>query len=93
MQELIKGGETYWGNFGDGIVDLAPYSAQVSEEVQSLITEREALLTSGSWDVFCGPLVDINGNSIVDEEQCLTDEEMLTMDIFVEGVVGELPNN
>ena len=83
--------ESYWGGLDETIVDLAPMSDRVSDDVKSLVGERSDLLTSGQWDVFCGPIVGANGNLVVAEGNCLTDEEMLSMDYFVEGVVGEAP--
>ena len=83
--------ESYWGGLDENIVDLAPMSDRVSDDVKNLVGERKDLLTSGQWDVFCGPIVGANGNLVVAEGNCLTDEEMLSMDYFVEGVVGEAP--
>ena len=76
----------------DGVVDLAPFSNRVPQEIQQLVAEKEQLIRSGDWDVFCGPVVGANGNLIVEDGKCLTDGEMLSMDFFVEGVVGEGAN-
>ena len=70
---------------------LLPVSDQVSQETKDLVAEKQALIESGEWDVFCGPLVGANGNLVVEEGKCLTDAEMLSMDFFVEGVSGEAP--
>lgn len=83
--------ESYWGGLNDGIVGLAPFSDRVPSDVQSLVNERMQLIMSGEWDVFCGPINGANGNLVVEEGKCLTDSEMLSMDYFVEGVVGEAP--
>ena len=81
--------ESYWSGLDEAIVDLAPFSDRVSDDVAALVEEQKELLTSGQWDVFCGPITGANGNLVVAEGNCLTDEEMLSMDYFVEGVVGE----
>jgi basic membrane protein A len=95
VEELMAGeydtSESYWGGLVDGVVDLAPFSELVSEDIQEMVAERREMIESGEWDVFCGPIVGANGNTIVEEGSCLTDEEMLSMDYFVEGVVGEAP--
>lgn len=83
--------ESYWGSLNDGIVGLAPFSDRVPENVVQLVAEKEQLIMSGEWDVFCGPITGANGNLIVEDGKCLTDGEMLSMDYFVEGVVGEAP--
>jgi basic membrane protein A len=60
-------------------------------------TEAEAeaeLFKSGEkglTDVFTGPLVDQAGEERVAEGVAMTDEEILTMDWFVQGVEGEIP--
>jgi basic membrane protein A and related proteins len=83
--------ESYWGSMNDGIIGLAPYSDRVSEDTRQRIAERQELIMSGEWDVFCGPVIGANGNLVVEEGKCLTDGEMLSMDYFVEGVRGEAP--
>jgi basic membrane protein A len=92
MDGTYNGSESYWGGLNDGVVGLAPFSEMVPQDVQDLVAEHQARIESGAWDVFCGPLSGANGNLIVEEGKCLTDQEMLSMDYFVEGVVGEAPN-
>lgn len=89
MDGTYQGDESYWGGLNDGLVGLAPFSSQVSQETKDLIAERQALIQSGEWDVFCGPLVGANGVTFVEDGKCLTDGEMLSIDFFVEGVSGE----
>jgi len=91
MDGTYDGSEVYWGGLADGVVDLAPFSDLVAEEVQEMVAERREQIESGEWDVFCGPILGANGNTIVEDGNCLTDGEMLSMDYFVEGVSGEAP--
>ena len=51
-------------------------------------TER---ITGTDWDVFCGPIEDQDGIERVPAGECMTDEEMLALDWFVESVVGDVP--
>ncbi len=81
----------YWGGLADGVVDLGPYGDMVPDDVKALVEQEKQKIIDGSWDVFCGPIKDQNGNVKVPEGQCLSDEEMLSMKWFVEGVVGEIP--
>ncbi len=83
--------ESYYGGMDEGIVDLALLSPRVSDDVKALVEEQKQLIVSGKWDVFCGPVTGANGKLVVPEGNCLTDEELLSMDYFVEGVVGEAP--
>lgn len=81
----------YWGGMKDGIVDLAPLSPQVPNEVKALVEEWKQKILSGEWDVFTGPIKDNAGELRVSEGQVMTDEEKLGFDWLVEGVVGTIP--
>jgi basic membrane protein A and related proteins len=94
VQRIMDGtytSETYWGGMDEDVVRLAPFSARVPENVRAQINERQQQILTGAWDVFCGPIRGANNNLVVEEGRCLTDEEMLSMDYFLEGVVGEAP--
>jgi basic membrane protein A len=91
MDGSYDGSESYWGGLAEGVVGLAPISERVSDETKALIEEEMERISSGEWDVFCGPVVGANGVLVVEEGKCLTDEEMLSMDYFIEGVQGEAP--
>jgi len=80
--------ESFWGGLVDGIVTLAPFSDRVSEETKELVAEKQALIESGDWDVFCGPINGADGEILVADGECLSDGEMLGMGCFVEGVEG-----
>ena len=86
--------EQYWGGWPDGIVDLAPIAEFVPEEIRSTIEEEIARFKSGEtiYTIFTGPIADQTGEIRVPEGQSMTDEELLSMDWFVEGVEGEIPS-
>ena len=81
----------YWGGMKDGIVDLAPLSDRVPDDAKALVEEYKQKILSGEWDVFTGPIKGQNGELSIPAGVSMTDEEMLGMDWFVEGVVGEAP--
>ncbi|KPK11331.1 MAG: hypothetical protein AMJ56_06450 [Anaerolineae bacterium SG8_19] len=91
MDGSYDGSESYWGGLAEGVVDLAPFSPNVSEETQALVQEKRTLIGSGEWDVFCGPINGADGQELVPEGQCLDDGQMLSISCFVEGVQGEAP--
>lgn len=80
----------YWGSMSDNIVGLAPYGSMVSEEVKMLVEDEKQRIHSGEWDVFYGPIYNQQGELVVAEGESLTDEEMLEMNWFVEGVEGNI---
>ncbi len=78
----------YWGGLGDEIVDLSEMSPEVPEELQETVAAERERIESGEWDVFHGPIVNQDGELTVPEGEAMTDEEMLNMSYFVEGVIG-----
>ncbi len=83
--------EQYWGGMDDGIVGLADMSPNVPEDVAAMVSEKQAMIVSGETDVFCGAMNGQNGVQFLEDGQCMDDGQMLGMDFFVEGVVGEAP--
>ena len=84
----------YWGGWQDGIVDLAPIGPMVPDDVRAMAEAEIERFKSGEstiYTIFTGPLLDQNGEERVADGVAMTDEELLSMDWFVEGVVGELP--
>jgi basic membrane protein A and related proteins len=79
----------YWGSMEDGIVQLAPFSDLVPQEVQDEVDAAKESIFAGE-EVFCGPINDQNGQEMVAEGECMTDGEMLSMDWLVEGVIGSI---
>lgn len=94
VQEAMDGTwETgqYWGSMADGIVKLADFSPKVPDDVKATVKEYEDKILSGEWDIFTGPINGQGGEVAVPDGAALTDPQMLSMDWFVEGVVGEAP--
>ncbi|TYO94976.1 BMP family ABC transporter substrate-binding protein [Desulfallas thermosapovorans] len=87
---LTAGSLTYWGGLKEGTVDLAPFGPMVSEEVKQLVEQERERIVSGEWDVFTGPIKDQSGAVKVAEGQVMTDDEILNMNWFVQGVVGSV---
>ena len=82
--------EAYWGGLDEGIVDLAPISDKVPAEVVEQVEAKKQAMTDKEWDVFMGPIKAQDGSEKVAQGQVLTDAEMLSMDWFVAGVLGNL---
>ena len=80
--------EAYWGGLETGTITLDAYGPSVTDETKSQIDTVAAKIKDKSWDVFTGPIKDQEGNVKVAEGAKLTDEEMLSIDWFVEGVEG-----
>ncbi len=96
VQDAINGTwktHQYWGGMADGVVQLADFSPKVPQDVRDEVNAAKEKILSGEWDVFCGPIVDQDGNTVVAEGECMSDGDMLGMNFFVDGVVGTIPEN
>ena len=98
VQKIINGtwqSNAYWGGWADGVVDIAPIADFVPEEARTQAETEAEAFRSGEKDVFTiftGPLIDQDGEERVADGTAMTQEEILNMDWFVEGVEGELPS-
>jgi basic membrane protein A len=85
----------FWGGWDTGVVDLAPIADFVPEAVRSDAEEEIARFKSGEetiYTIFTGPIADQSGEIRFPDGTSMTDEELLGMNWFVEGVEGELPS-
>jgi basic membrane protein A len=94
VQNIIDGvweSHQFWGGLETGVVKLAEMSPMVPNDVRQQVDAERERITGTDWDVFCGPFNDQDGNEAVASGEYLSDEEMLNLNWFVEGVVGEIP--
>jgi simple sugar transport system substrate-binding protein len=80
-----------WDDIDSGMVSMADYTNMPDE----LAAEAEALehaIATGQRHSFQGPIFAQDGSEIVEEGQIIDDPSLLTMDFFVEGVTGSMPN-
>lgn len=76
----------YWIGMEEGVVKLSPFSDAVSKEVQEKVEEVENRINNG-WNIFSGYLVDTDGVIRCNEDENLSDEQLLEhFDWLVEGV-------
>ncbi len=94
VQKVIDGTwepESYYGGMADAeIVALAPLTALAPEGAQEVVDEAKDLIIDGSLNVFTGPIYDQDGEIKVEEGQVLTLDELLSMEWFVQGVLGNI---
>lgn len=93
VKKVIDGtwkAENYWGNMKDGVVELAPLTANAPEGAQAKVDELTAKIKDGSLNVFQGPIMDQDGKEKIAAGAAVTDEEQLNMAWFVKGVIGKI---
>jgi basic membrane protein A len=66
---------SYWGGLKEGMVDIAPFGKMVPQDVADMVMKRRQEIIDGTFNVWPDK----------------TDEELLSMNYFIEGVEGELP--
>src|SRR5437763_2781357 len=82
-----KSGSDY-GSMTENFVDIAPFGTSVPQSARDAINQKKAALKSGSFYEFTGPIKDQSGAVHVTAGQKLTLNDILTMDWFVQGVIG-----
>jgi basic membrane protein A and related proteins len=80
-----------WWPIGTGIVGLSPFGPAVSEATKGLVEQRQQDLVAGRFDVFWGPVKDQSGQTRITAGEKPSEAVLLSMDWFVEGVVGTVP--
>jgi basic membrane protein A and related proteins len=93
VQNMLNGSwEThqYWGGLNENVVRLSDFSPLVPQDVRDLVAEKKAIIESGEWDVFTGPVYNQEGEIVVQEGQVMSDNDKLNLNFFVQGVVGKV---
>lgn len=96
VQKILDGNwkaENYLGGMTEGVVDLAPMSALVDDEIKAKVEEAKKKILDGSLDVFAGPVKDQTGAVKIPEGKTMTVEEQQACKWFVEGVNGNIPES
>ena len=79
-----------WMGMKEGLVDLAPFGPMVPEDVRAKVMAKKLAIIDGSAKLFAGPVKDQKGAVQVPTGKVATDEELLNMKYFVQGVTGTL---
>ncbi len=80
--------QSYWGGLDDDMILLSPISDLVPSDIQDKVMDIEKDMRAGTFDVFWGELTDNTGMKKQNAGEKMEDGAMLTMDWFVEGVIG-----
>ncbi len=83
--------EAVWGGIKDGMIELAPINKKVPADVVALVEKTSKSIADGSFHPFSGPIKKQDGSMAVDAGKNLTDNDLLGMNYYVEGVLGNLP--
>lgn len=84
------GRNTRWG-IKEGMVVLSPLNPAVPAAVAKLFEARKQAIVNGKLLPFAGPLKDNSGAVRVEAGQSLSEEQLLSIKWYVEGVDGSIP--
>jgi len=93
-REVLEGTWTsrnVWGGLAQGMIGLAPLNESVPDDVAALIDQRRSAIIAGDLHPFQGPVQDQSGEVRVPEGESMTDDALLRMNWYIEGVQGSLP--
>ena len=80
---------TFWPGIETGIVDISAFGPMVPTDVRQRVLECRKAIMEGAFAVFRGPVLDRDGRVRIAEGAVPSDQQLLEMDWFVPGVVGE----
>ena len=83
--------ENVWGGYQQGMIKLAPLNSAIPAELRDRIGKMEMQMTDGSLHAFAGPVVDQDGKEVVAAGANMTDDQLNSMNYYVQGVVSKLP--
>jgi basic membrane protein A len=79
---------SYYGSIKDGFTLLAPYGKGVSAATKQLIARQKALIVSGKWFEFSGPIYDQSGKLRIKPGHRASIADLMSMNYLVKGVIG-----
>lgn len=84
-------GESIWGGFKEGFVQLAPINPAVPQAVQDKVAEVTEQIREGKFHPFTGPIVGQDDKEVLPAGQTMSDEQLGKMNFYVKGVNSKLP--
>ncbi|SFP88543.1 BMP family ABC transporter substrate-binding protein [Tranquillimonas alkanivorans] len=81
-----------WGGIGTGMVGIGEITDAVPADVKEGALALKERIGSGEYHPFTGPINRQDGSQWLAEGETATDETLLGMDFYVEGLEGEIPN-
>jgi basic membrane protein A len=93
IQDALDGTWTkkeYWGGLDDDMIKLSDFSPLVPEDLVAEIEAIEKSMRADTFDVFWGKLTDNKGMMKQADGEKMSDGDMLSMDWFVDGVIGSV---
>lgn len=79
-----------WSGMAESTSKLVSVSAKVPADIRDLVANMQAAIMAGTFEVFAGPVKNHRGRVRIKEGKSLSDDKLLRMNWYVEGVKGSL---
>jgi basic membrane protein A len=80
----------YYGSIKDGFTKLARFGPNVSAKTRAAIGAKRKAIVAGTFNEFCGPVVDQQGKVQIPKGKCLGIKDLYSMQWLVKGVIGSV---
>ena len=84
----VQGDE--WSGIAEGTSLIVSINENLPEDVKKLVADKQAVLLAGEVDVFTGPIKNHRGRVRIKPGDTPSDDKLLRMNWYVEGVSGSL---
>ena len=81
-----------WGGMPEGEVVIGEITEAVPADVKAEAEAMIAAITDGSYHPFTGPINKQDGSVFLAEGEVATDEQLVTMNFYLEGMLGDIPS-
>ncbi|HBS48762.1 MAG TPA: BMP family ABC transporter substrate-binding protein [Rhodobacteraceae bacterium] len=80
-----------WDGIGAGMVGIGEITDRVPEDVKAEALAMKEAIAAGEYHPFTGPLNKQDGSQWLAEGEVASDETLLGMNFYVEGIEGDIP--
>jgi simple sugar transport system substrate-binding protein len=80
-----------WDGLAEGMVVMPEFSDRIPEEVRASAQALKDAIEAGETHPFTGPIARQDGTEWLAEGETATDEDLLGMTFYVEGLTGDVP--
>jgi basic membrane protein A and related proteins len=81
-----------WGGMKEGEVVMGEITDAVPADLKAEAEGMIAAITAGTYHPFTGPINKQDGSPFLADGEVATDEQLVTMNFYVEGMVGDIPS-
>ncbi|MFQ6551765.1 BMP family ABC transporter substrate-binding protein [Aestuariibius insulae] len=80
-----------WDGIGPGMVGIGEITDAVPEDVKAEALDMKERIAAGDYHPFTGPINKQDGSVWLAEGETASDEDLLGMNFYVEGIEGDIP--